>query len=135
MREAAPADHADAEPGSDDQHTEDNDDGEAVPDDFVPTAVHATTTAVDDWLHRGPFLEPLPLFVYMQHVQRVPKSQRVRTGGGMHFAFDAHYAMSALYNQTVSPFSMIPRLVGPAAHSTTATKGRTTLADTRPSSL
>ena len=88
-REAALADHADAEPESDDQHTEDIDDDEAAPEEFVPTAVHATTTAVDDWLHRGPFLEPLPLFVYMQHVQRVPKSQRVLTGGGMHFAFDA----------------------------------------------
>ena len=50
----------------------------------------------------------------MQHVQRVPRSQRVLTGGGAYFAFDARYPMSALYHQTLSPFMMIPRLVGPS---------------------
>ena len=82
-------------------------------DKFVPSALHATTTVVDDWLHRGPFLDALPLFVYMQHVQRVPKSQRVFTAGGMYFEFDAHYAMSALYQHTMLRFMMVPRLVGP----------------------
>ena len=50
----------------------------------------------------------------MQHVQRVPKGQRVRTAGGMHFAFDAHYAMSTLCHQTLWSCAMILRLAGPS---------------------
>ena len=75
-RDASPNDE-DAEQECDDLNTDDDD--EHAAEGFVPTAIHATTSAVDDWLHRGPFLEPLPLFVYMQHVQRVPQSQRLLT--------------------------------------------------------
>ena len=42
-----------------------------------------------------------------------PKASECSQGGGRYFAFDAHYPMSTLYHQTLSPFTMIPRLVGP----------------------
>ena len=85
-------------------------------ENFVPVRLHATTSAFDDWLHRGPFLEPLPFFVYMQQVSRVSKAQvaenqtyRFRAA----FNFDAHYPMATTYCQYVVPDVFIPRLIGP----------------------
>ena len=45
-------------------------------DSYRPVRLHATTSRFDDWLHRGPLLQPLPFWVYMQQVMRQLKPHR-----------------------------------------------------------
>ena len=65
-----------------------------------------------NWLHRGPFLRSMPLFVYAAKVRRVTKPKSLQKNV-LHFPFDSHYLLSTMYCQTLSLQSWVPRLIGP----------------------
>ena len=78
LDEADKASALDDEPNgaTDDSETETQDDeehesGEDDTCDFRPARLHTTTSRHDDWLHRGPFLKPMPLHIYMAQVERI----------------------------------------------------------------
>ena len=57
---------ADTAPGS-------REDVEALEETFDITALEATTSAHDDWLHRGPFLFDMDFHTYMRFTVRKPR--------------------------------------------------------------
>ena len=59
---------------------------------YQPVRLHATTSRLDDWLHRGPWLQSLPFFVYMHNVKRVRKTQASLGSkqASQRFVFDSH---------------------------------------------
>ncbi|CAK8992166.1 unnamed protein product [Durusdinium trenchii] len=76
------------------------------------TVLRTTTTLHDDYLHRGPWLAPMPLFVYASRVRRVRKPLKPKDHEIM-FEFDPHYQMHALYCQCFALQITVPRIVGP----------------------
>lgn len=71
----------------------------------------ATTSAFDDWLHRGPFLYDLPFEMYVCFIERVRKPNQTASRH-KYFLFDEHYDMSRLYCQTLRAEPVLGRLVG-----------------------
>ena len=71
--------------------------------------LRSTTSTHDDWLHRGPYLHDLPFHTYTEYVDRVrrprepPPSQQL-------FEFEAHYALSRSYCQTITTPARVPVL-------------------------
>ena len=84
------------EPLSDDEPAEDN---------VNISALSHTTSAHDDWLHRGPFLYDLDFHTYVEYVHREPRAVRARVTDAKRqqdiFLFDAHYALANSYVQTL----------------------------------
>ena len=62
-----------------------------------------TTSAHDDWLHRGPFLHDLDLHTYVRHVHRTPRPRKTRNEERRRrvplFLFDSHYVLAQQYVQ------------------------------------
>ena len=78
-------------------------DAEDLEGDLNVTAMEATTSAHDDWLHRGPFLFDVDFHTYMRFVERKPRSrtQKVTDVDRIEhcFLFDSHYALAGSYWQ------------------------------------
>ena len=76
---------------------------EALEDDLNITALEATTSAHDDWLHRGDFLWQMDFHTYIRFTVRKPrpKDHKVTdTDRAEHcFLFDSHYALAASHWQ------------------------------------
>ena len=72
-------------------------------EDLDISALEATTSAHDDWLHRGPFLFDMDFHTYMRFTVRRPrpKDQKVcDVDRAQHcFFFDEHYALSTSHWQ------------------------------------
>ena len=72
-------------------------------DDLNITAFEATTSAHDDWLHRGPFLFEMDFHTYMRFAVRKPRPKKQRATDAdraeHHFLFDAHYALAETHWQ------------------------------------
>ena len=72
-----------------------------------------TSTRIDDWLHRGPFLQELTLVTYIRHINRVTKPAK-ESSRRLMFFFDAHYLLANEYCQDIiTNAEAVPRLVGP----------------------
>ena len=108
----------DAEDGGDVEvetaEDEEEDQNENKDDNWEPSCLHETISRFDDWLHRGPFLQPLTYHLYIIHITRVrkPKKHRVSQMRNRFFDFDAHYPLSDLYVQKIADGDAIARLVG-----------------------
>ena len=122
--EAASAAESGTEDGSDDGDDgegdldagDDGDDDEPADGDAVElTSLHATTYRVDDWLHRGPFLAPMPLHLYLRFVTREKKPRLYQSSQSRSsfFQFDDHYPYSERYVQRLKRGNVVARLVGP----------------------
>ena len=81
-------------------------DAEAFEEDLDVTALDATTSAHDDWLHRGPFLFDLDFHTYIRFTVRKsrPKHHKVSdVDRAEHcFLFDSHYALAASHWQQLA---------------------------------
>ncbi len=70
---------------------------EDIVDTMDITTLSNTTSAHDDWLHRGPFLPDLDLHTYVAHVLRSPRPVKARVDDIQRvehvFAFDDHYEL------------------------------------------
>ena len=120
-----PPSHSDSASGSDVEslaHKEDHElltkpPASAEEDDqeeeYQPVRLHATTSRLDDWLHRGPWLHSLPYYIYMHNITRVRKvaSSHASKDASTRFEFDSHYPLCNLYQQEMRA-GVIPRLVG-----------------------
>ena len=66
-------------------------------------ASKATTSAHDDWLHRGPFLFDMDFHTYMRYTERTPRPKDSKMSDAdrvQHvFLFDSHYALAASHWQ------------------------------------
>ena len=51
---------------------------EAFEDELVVTGLDATTSAHDDWLHRGPFLFDMDFHTYMRFTVRKPRPRHLK---------------------------------------------------------
>lgn len=69
------------------------------------SALNHTTSAHDDWLHRGPFLYDLDFHTYVEYVHREPRAKRAQAKDSERhqdiFLFDAHYSLAESYVQTL----------------------------------
>ena len=76
---------------------------EAFEDELVVTGLDATTSAHDDWLHRGPFLFDMDFHTYMRFTVRKPRPRHLKVSDvdrAEHcFLFDSHYALAASHWQ------------------------------------
>ena len=67
------------------------------------TALEVTTSAHDDWLHRGPFLFDLDFHTYIRYTLRKPRPKDLRITDADRvehvFLFDSHYALAASHWQ------------------------------------
>lgn len=105
-----PVDGQRSHSGTDDEDPEDrNEPGTGV---WKTATLKTTSSLHDDWLHRGPFLQSLSWFVYASRVRRVPKPKTLQKNM-LHFPFDSHYLLAAMYCQTFSIQMRVPRLIGP----------------------
>ena len=84
-------------------NNDDSLDARDLEEDLDISALEATTSAHDDWLHRGPFLFDMDFHTYMRFtVRRLrPKEQKVcDVDRAQHcFFFDEHYALSTSHWQ------------------------------------
>ena len=80
-------------------------DEEAAEEAADISALSHTTSAHDDWLHRGPFLYDMDFHTYVTYVNREPRAVRARVTDMERqqdiFLFDAHYALADSYVQTL----------------------------------
>lgn len=105
-----PVDGQRSHSGTDDEGPEDeNEPGTGV---WKTATLKTTSSLHDDWLHRGPFLQSLSWFVYASRLRRVPKPKTLQKNV-LHFPFDSHYLLAAMYCQTFSIQMRVPRLIGP----------------------
>jgi hypothetical protein len=78
---------------------------EASEDDLDITALDATTSAHDDWLHRGKFLWPMDFHTYMRFTARKPRPKDHKVSDADRaehvFLFDPHYALARSHWQHV----------------------------------
>ena len=74
------------------------DTAEAFEEDLDITALEATTSAHDDWLHRGSFLFNMDFYTYMRFTIRKPRPKEHKVSDADRaehcFLFDAHYALA-----------------------------------------
>jgi len=110
---AQPANQADNEADSVEQVLEpaapivdglrDNSEDEEEEETFDISSFEATTSAHDDWLHRGPFLFDMDFHTYMRFTVRKPRPKNVQISDADRvehvFLFDSHYALSASHWQ------------------------------------
>ena len=79
------------------------DQAEPFEDGLDITALEATTSAHDDWLHRGPFLFDLDFHTYIRYTLRKPRPNDLRITDADRvehvFLFDSHYALAASHWQ------------------------------------
>ena len=71
--------------------------------------LRCTTSAHDDWLHRGPYLNDIPFHTYVEYFDRVRLPRRAPTEQQI-FRFEAHYALSQSYGQRIRTPARIPVL-------------------------
>ena len=98
---------ADADPAT--EHTEVKvealGDDEAAEEAVDISALSHTTSAHDDWLHRGPFLYDMDFHTYVEYVHHEPRAVRASVTDMERqqdiFLFDAHYALADSYVQTL----------------------------------
>ena len=80
------------------KHLDDAANAEAFEEDLNITALDATTSAHDDWLHRGNFLWPMDFHTYIRFTLRKPRPKEHKvsdTDRAEHcFLFDSHYALA-----------------------------------------
>ena len=80
----------------------DGDDGamaEPFEEDLHVSALEATTSAHDDWLHRGPFLFDMDFHTYIRFTVCKPRPKDLQISDADRaehvFLFDCHYALAA----------------------------------------
>lgn len=71
-----------------------------------------TTSLQDDYMHRGPQLKDMSLYVYAMHITRISKSKFLAQSCEVFF-FDGHYALFNRFAQGMHFYAQVPRLVGP----------------------
>ena len=82
-----------------------DDDAKAEPleEELVITALQATTSVHDDWLHRGPFLLDMDFHTYIRFTVRKPRPKDFKVSDADRaehiFLFDSHYALAASHWQ------------------------------------
>ena len=80
------------------KHWDDGGNAEAFEEDLNITALEATTSAHDDWLHRGKFLWRMDFHTYIRFTLRKPRPKHLKvsdTERAEHcFLFDSHYALA-----------------------------------------
>ena len=89
------------------QQTSETLDGGAMAEPFEQdldvSALEATTSAHDDWLHRGPFLFDMDFHTYIRFTVRKPrpKDEKISDADRAEqvFLFDSHYALAASHWQ------------------------------------
>ena len=107
LADAAGTDGAHAAPPTDhnDVKVEPLSDEEPAEETIKVTALTQTTSAHDDWLHRGPFLFDLDFYTYVEYVHREPRAMRTQTTDMERqqeiFLFDTHYALANSYVQAL----------------------------------
>ncbi len=74
-------------------------------------SMRATSSAFDDWMHRGPYLRQLPFEMYITYIERVQKPKDT-DHAHKYFLFDSHYEMARLYCQALRMEAVVGRLVG-----------------------
>ena len=87
------------------QASETLDDGadvEDVEENLDIAAFAATTSAHDDWLHRGPYLFDMDFYTFMRFTVRKPRAKDQKVSDvdrAEHcFLFDSHYALAASHS-------------------------------------
>ena len=87
-----------------------NDSDEDVEADLVQMkTLRSTTSAHDDWLHRGPFLHDMPFHTYCEYIDRV-RLPRKAPPDIRQFLFEPHYALSRTYCQQPTTPARVPVL-------------------------
>ena len=71
--------------------------------------LRATTSAHDDWLHRGPYLHDIAFHTYAEYIDRVRLPHQAPSDGQV-FQFEPHYALSRSYCQRIRTPARIPVL-------------------------
>ena len=78
-------------------------DTEAGDESLDISALEATTSAHDDWLHRGPFLFDMDFHTYIRFTVRRPRAKDLKVSevdrAEHYFLFDSHYALAASHWQ------------------------------------
>ena len=97
---------------SDEEAVSNEDPDEGVADDLKVEmkTLRATTSAHDDWLHRGPYLYELPFHTYVEYVDRISFNSRNASNDKQIFLFEAHYALSGDYCQRIRTPARTPVL-------------------------
>ena len=76
---------------------------EPFEEDLDISALEATTSAHDDWLHRGPFLFDMDFHTYIRYTVRKPRPKDLKISDADRaehvFLFDSHYALAASHWQ------------------------------------
>ena len=72
-----------------------------------------TASLQDDYLHRGPALKDMSLWVYSMHIYRVPRNKLIAQNADTFFFFEPHYALFHRYAQRMHLYAAVPRLIGP----------------------
>ena len=102
MQEFAEANASAEQPAAEDQ----SDFEEANPEEALRTkALLQTTSAHDDWLHRGPFLYELDFHTYVRHVHRQQRPKKPRNDERQRrtplFLFYSHYVLAESFVQVL----------------------------------
>ena len=71
--------------------------------------LRSTTSTHDDWLHRGPYLNDMPFHTYTEYIDRVRRPREAPPSHQL-FEFEAHYALSRSYCQTITTPARVPVL-------------------------
>ena len=93
---------------------------------FRPTA---QKNVLDDWLHRGPSLYDVPLYLYARYFERMRKPNRSASMAGFQrrfgasFMFDEHYELSSHYVQIRRRMPHRVRHIGPNCPRAAANSG------------
>ena len=95
-----------ADEANESDHERDNPDFEVV----ETTAATTSTNTTDDYAHRGPLLQSMPLYVYRMHVFRVKKAPD--GNASVRIPFDAHYILAPSYEQLLRIRADIPTIDG-----------------------
>lgn len=85
---------------------------EACADDDANHTFAETTSIQDDYLHRGPQLMDMTLYVYAMHVKRVPRHKLIAQTSEIFF-FEPHYSLFGSFAQKLRLYAAVPRLIGP----------------------
>jgi hypothetical protein len=78
----------------------------------MDTCTTSTNTS-DDFTHRGPQLQTMPLYVYIMYVRRVPSRGVSRVNDPRFFEYEEHYPLANTYIQEVTLHCMnVPTVDG-----------------------
>ena len=97
------------EDGEDSVNEEEDPETVVDADTLQMKTLRCTTSAHDDWLHRGPYLHDMAFHTYVEYCDRVRLPGKT-TMDEQIFFFEPHYALAKTYGQRIKTPARIPVL-------------------------